>query len=120
MVVEDPSVPVVCRACERKVMMSQIKFDDIRKAFVCQSCYNSTHPTKPKMEKKDFDTGKQESRRTVEEGLEKYNCPDCKYYFSRKKGKALSSCPYCGSKNIVKASGHTADKVIKESGYYDF
>jgi DNA-directed RNA polymerase subunit RPC12/RpoP len=118
--VEHDNVPVICRACSKQVLMNQIKFDDARKAYVCQSCYNATHPATLKVQKKEFDTSKQESRKSVEGGMDKYNCPDCKYYFSRLKDKPVTSCPYCGSKKIIKASGKTADSVIEESRYFDF
>ncbi len=115
---EDQTTPVVCRACERKVTMGQIKFDETRKQFVCQNCYNATHPAKKTDEKPSFEARNQENRKTVEETMEKYNCTKCKYYFSRKKGKEVSACPYCGSSDITRTTGTEASKILDESERY--
>lgn len=92
-------ISVVCRACERKVKMEQIKYDDVRNAYVCDICFNATHKEKPII-KDPFVNETVKSISSLKEGLIKYNCTKCNYHFARQKGKTISKCPYCGSNNL--------------------
>ena len=117
------NVPVVCRGCQRTVRMDQVKFDDSRKAYVCSACYAASHSTPGMVRKKSSaDVEEEEAmigRKKDDSGKIKYNCPKCKYNFTRMKDKVVGSCPYCGYSRVEVAS-KGASKIITESETYDF
>ncbi len=117
----DNNLPVVCRACNRKVKMDQVKFDEKRRAYVCMTCFNSTHKTMPEIRKTNPTTLKTEAEnlKAVKESMVKYMCSSCKYHFSRKKDKPVTSCPYCGG-NKIQILGDTATKILEDADRYDF
>lgn len=111
---QDPNVPVVCRSCRRTVPMREIKFDENRKAYVCKTCFDSSHKNSfSKIETKS----KTQSSPTdaINQKMVKYNCPTCKYHFQRKEDKKITECPYCASKVVNKASESGANRLIDES-----
>ena len=108
-------VTVVCRACERKVKMDQIKFDDVRTAYVCESCFASTHKVSNETKNPLVDDALR-SVDSLKRDLIKYTCRRCKYHFARQKGKEISVCPYCGSNNLDLLS-KDASKLISDSNF---
>lgn len=117
----DNSLPVICRACNRKVRMDQVKFDDKRKAYVCLTCFSTNHPTMPELRKTNPTSLKTESEnlKDIKASMVKYTCTSCKYHFSRKKDKPITSCPYCGS-NKIQQVGDTANKILEDADNYNF
>jgi len=111
----DQNVPVVCRACNRTVPMREINFDSNKKAYVCKSCFNASQRYSPDSIKKE-----ETNIKAMKKGIEYYSCPKCKYHFSKKAEKEVRECPYCGSKQLNKASQTGASKLIDESEGYDF
>lgn len=106
---------VVCRACERKVKMEQVKFDDVRKAYVCEVCFNATHGGVKDVRpvRADIDDA-QRKVNSLKANLVKYTCQKCKYHFARQKNKEISVCPYCGS-NKLEVLSKDANKIISDS-----
>ena len=97
----DNSLPVTCRACQRRVRLDQVKFDEIRKAYVCVSCYNATHPVKQSGLVRNHKTESEvKNVDTFKASLVKYSCNKCKFHFSRARDKSVKSCPYCGSNDL--------------------
>ena len=112
----DSGLGVVCRVCQRKVSMDRVRFDDVRKLYVCDNCFNSSH----KFDERSSFVGEAErSVNSLKNSLVKYTCSKCKYHFARQKGKEISACPYCGSQKLdvlVK----DANKIIKDSDKFNF
>ncbi len=116
----------VCRACGRKVKIDQLQFDSKTKTYICTACHaranpsmvpisraakpatNTTNMTKPTI------FGK-----SAKDGLVKYACPNCKFRFSRKREKEVSSCPYCGGTKVEEVTNDAA-KILKDSDNYNF
>jgi len=118
---DDPNVPVVCRSCSRTVPMREINFDSNKKAYVCKSCFNAGQRYSPdSIKQEDVSIQKEEEAvEALKKGMETYKCPKCKYNFSRSLEKEVKECPYCGSKELEKASNTGADKLIDESAGYE-
>ena len=104
---------VVCRACSRKVKMEQVKFDDIRKAYVCEACFDSSHKSSVSS-KNPFVVEAERGIDSLKSSMVKYSCRKCKYHFAREAGKNISVCPYCGSNNLDVLTGG-ANKIISDS-----
>ena len=105
---------VVCRGCQRKVKMDQVKFDDVRKAYVCESCFAMTHKSLKTSSRSPLVDEAVKSVDSLKNSLIKYTCGKCNYHFTRQKGKEISVCPYCGSQKLdvlVK----DANKIISDS-----
>lgn len=117
---KEADLPVKCRACGKEVKMNQVKFDEKRKAYVCNTCYLSSNPGRPspKAELRPIKSEEQ-NLKELKEGMIKYACGKCKYHFSRKKDKPEKKCPYCGSERIEILSNHAA-KIIEDSDRYNF
>ncbi|MCF7871927.1 hypothetical protein K9L97_02730 [Candidatus Woesearchaeota archaeon] len=108
--INDSNLPVVCRSCLRTVTMSQIKFDEVTKQYVCTSCYNAT-----KNKKQHLTNTKNDETHTISASKKiNYQCPKCKYKFSRPKEKPAKECPYCGNK-ILETRNNTASRLIDEA-----
>ena len=91
---------VVCRSCSRKVGMEQVKFDDVRNAFVCESCFDATHRvSKPDSRSAVVDEAVK-SVDSLKDSMVKYTCKKCNYHFARRKDKEVGVCPYCGSSEL--------------------
>jgi protein-arginine kinase activator protein McsA len=110
----DSGLSVVCRTCGRKVKMEQVKFDDVRKAYVCENCFVVTHTVKKHANSFVDDT--ERSINSLKNKLVKITCTACNYHFTRQKDKEIRSCPYCGS-NKIEVLRTGADKIISESDY---
>jgi Zn finger protein HypA/HybF involved in hydrogenase expression len=104
---------VVCRVCSRKVKMDQVKFDDIRKAYVCEACFASSHKSSTSS-KNPFVVEAERGIDSLKKGLIKYSCRKCRYHFVREAGKSISVCPYCGSHDLDVLTGG-ASKIISDS-----
>lgn len=104
---------VVCRSCGRKVKMDQIKFDDVRTAYVCEACFASSHKSDTENENPLISDAIR-SVDSLKNGLVKYTCRKCRYHFARQKDKEISVCPYCGSNNLEVLS-KDANKIIFDS-----
>jgi DNA-directed RNA polymerase subunit RPC12/RpoP len=113
---------VICRGCGRKVKVEDVKYDSLKKAYVCGSCQLKEHPSpmgKPKPAESTKPGIFKDSKASDKEIIVKYTCPDCKYKFSRKKGKEATACPYCGGKKIEEVT-NDASKILADSDKYAF
>jgi len=115
---EDPNTPIVCRACKRTVPMREISFDETRKAYVCKTCFDSSH-RKISEQVKSAPSAEPTTIKDLKQKMIRYTCPDCKYQFQRVEGKQVRECPYCSSKKIEKASDAAVNKLIEESEGWD-
>ncbi|MCF7865925.1 hydrogenase maturation nickel metallochaperone HypA [Candidatus Woesearchaeota archaeon] len=106
----DSNLPVVCRGCGRTVTMSQINFDDDSKQYVCNACYNA----KKKINSKPQGTEETKTNNALIKPKINYQCPDCKYKFSKPKDKPPKDCPYCGNKK-VEIIDDSASRLLDES-----
>ncbi|MCC7574683.1 hypothetical protein KO361_03775 [Candidatus Woesearchaeota archaeon] len=107
----DSELSVICRVCQRKVSMDRVRFDEVRKLYVCDNCFNSNHGFD---ERNSFVGEAERSVKSLKDSLVKYTCVKCRYHFVRQKNKEISSCPYCGSDKLeILDTG--ASKIIEES-----
>jgi protein-arginine kinase activator protein McsA len=119
----------VCRACGRKVKIDQLQFDSKTKTYVCSSCHAKNNPSLAPISKTVKPTASVTNTagaakptifgKPAKEVLVKYACPNCKFRFSRKREKEVSSCPYCGG-NKVEEVTNDAQKILKDSDNYNF
>ena len=107
----DSGLSVVCRACDRKVKMEQVRFDETRKAFVCDSCFASSHRIS---DRNPLVSAAEKSVNSLKNSLVKYLCKKCNYHFVRQKDKPVNNCPYCGSDKL-EILDTTASKIVEES-----
>lgn len=109
----DPKVPVVCRSCGNKVTLDQVKFDDIRKAYVCTPCFKASHNSSSDKPEVSPIVASMPSNDRVN-----YICASCKYKFSAKKNKPPKRCPYCGYEEL-EVRDESAKKIIDESDEFE-
>ncbi|MFA6072965.1 MAG: hypothetical protein WC758_02550 [Candidatus Woesearchaeota archaeon] len=112
---------VLCRACGRQVRMEQVTFDSIKKVYVCNTCNSRAHTTATSLTKSKTQDVKPSIFGTKEEKevIIKYACPNCKYRFSKKKGKETTKCPYCGGSKLEEVSNQ-ASKILEDSDNFNF
>lgn len=115
---------VLCRTCNRQVKISQVSLDPVKKVYVCNSCYSRGHPSMPPISKsKPVETKPGIFGGTKlaaeKEQIVKYACLHCKYKWSKKKGKEVTKCPYCGGSKIEEVSNE-ASKILAESDTLNF
>jgi len=114
---------VLCRSCGRQVKINQVILDPIKKAYVCNSCYSKAHSSmSPVNKSKPVETkpGIFGGRKPAEkEEIVKYACLHCKYKWSKKKGKEVVKCPYCGGTKIEEVSNEAA-KILADSDNFNF
>ena len=91
---------VVCRSCERKVKLEEIKFDDINKAYVCESCFDASHRVSKPSSRSPVVDEALKGVDSLKDSLIKYTCKKCNYHFARRKDKEVGVCPYCGSDKL--------------------
>lgn len=108
---------VVCRSCGRKVKMEQVKFDDVRSAFVCESCFDSTHRVEKTSSRSAVVDEAIKSVDSLKDSLVKYTCKKCKYHFARRKDKEIGVCPYCGSDDLGVLS-RDASTIVSDSSNF--
>jgi DNA-directed RNA polymerase subunit RPC12/RpoP len=114
------ATPVKCRACDRTVRFDQVKYDDARKAYVCQNCFKDSHKVSMKQVLQKPGAKKEEPKASTSKNDKvKYICVKCKYSFERAKDKSASSCPYCGASDIQLVSNQ-AHKLIEDSNGFDY
>ena len=108
---------VVCRSCSRKVKMEQVKFDDVRKAYVCEGCFALSHRVEKSFSRDPLVDDAVRSVASLKSNMIKYTCRKCKYHFARSVGKEISVCPYCGSSSLD-VLNNSANKIISESSNF--
>jgi len=113
----DNNTPVVCRVCGRAHPMRDIKFDENRKQYVCRNCLSKSQPMT--FEEKTDTFTDEKTVKDILSKMVKYNCPKCKYHFQRPEGKEVRECPYCGNRNIERASKDRASKILQESSDWE-
>jgi DNA-directed RNA polymerase subunit RPC12/RpoP len=109
--------------------MEQLQFDSKTKTYVCSACHAKNNPSlapinraaKPAVGAAST-TGTAKPTifaKSAKDGLVKYACPNCKFRFSRKREKEVSSCPYCGGNKVEEVTNDAA-KILKDSDNYNF
>ena len=99
---------LMCKSCQKKVQVSDIRADKSGSGWVCVNCYKTQHP-------KIYGVlNKKEISKALPQKIQraKYYCGDCGYKFTKEinyKGR----CPYC-NKLTVKLE-RDAESLIKES-----
>jgi DNA-directed RNA polymerase subunit RPC12/RpoP len=120
----EDNVLIICRICQRKVLMHNMVPDSDGENMICSECAarkkgvknaGSVLGTKKELKNEPY-VGKPEKKSAKKEDkLVKYICGDCKYKFSRKASQEVVKCPYCGKSNILTDNQMGADNLIKES-----
>tara|TARA_Y100000310_G_C20533968_1_gene739902 strand:- start:675 stop:1010 length:336 start_codon:yes stop_codon:yes gene_type:complete len=93
---EERNIYTVCRECQRKTHIAELKTDLETKQMICMHCYR---------EKNNFEEERQEFKRkeiTRLKGNTKYICKWCDYkFFSNKSQGHHTICPSCSKKNTL-------------------
>lgn len=92
--------------------MDMMRMDPNGKSLVCRNCLERK-PVQKQETKKLEDVKIQKSSKTGESPMKEYFCKGCKYNFKRAKHLAITTCPYCGSGNIM-TKGSTA-RIMSEA-----
>jgi DNA-directed RNA polymerase subunit RPC12/RpoP len=107
--------------------MEQMTFDKVKNVYICNACYARVNPSqmttsksrpmqaKTEPSKPSIFGGKKDDKDT----MVKYACLHCKYKFSKKKGKEVTHCPYCGGTKLEEVSNEAA-KILADSDKYNF
>ncbi len=116
------NVMVVCKSCNNKVPMGELKTDDTGR-WICFNCFQGRSTeliSKGKNLKAPEQTKKTPSLKTPvkmqSRNESKFFCKMCGYRFVRK-GMSVRTpeiCPYCSRKGVV-VSDYTAQDIITES-----
>jgi DNA-directed RNA polymerase subunit RPC12/RpoP len=94
--------------------MKDIKFDEANKQYICRNCYDAKRPKGSVAPRKsNVDPDKNGAEKLLKSMI-RYNCPKCKYHFSRAPGAEVKDCPYCGFKGVEQANKDPADKILKD------
>ena len=95
--------------------MDQVRFDEERKLYVCENCFDLTH--KPKDNRNPLVSDAERSVDSLKNSLIKYTCTKCRYHFVRQKDKPVRDCPYCGSSKL-EVLDTTASKIVENSNKF--
>ena len=82
-----------------------MRMDPNGKSLVCRNCLERRPIQKNETTIKNEQTIK--TQKKGESQMKEYFCKACKYNFKRAKHLVISTCPYCGSGNIM-TKGSTA------------
>ena len=82
--------------------MNMMRMDPNGKSLACRNCIERKPVQKQQESKIETAPKKQE-----EPAMKEYFCRECRYNFKRAKHLVISTCPYCGSGNIM-TKGSTA------------
>ena len=103
---KNTDVTIKCYKCGNEYTMNMMRMDPNGKSLACRNCLErkpvQKQEAKPALEEKALKSQKQE-----EPAMKEYFCKGCKYNFKRAKHLVISTCPYCGSGNIM-TKGSTA------------
>ena len=84
--------------------MGMMRMDPSGKNLVCRNCLER----KPAQKQETIVADAKAQKSSKEEpSFKEYFCKECKYNFKRAKHLVVSTCPYCGSGNIM-TKGSTA------------
>ncbi|MBI2655011.1 hypothetical protein HYX06_01135 [Candidatus Woesearchaeota archaeon] len=103
---------IKCYKCGNEYAMNMMRMDPNGKSLVCRNCLERK-PVQKQETKKIEDVKIQKSSKTEESPMKEYFCKGCKYNFKRAKHLVISTCPYCGSGNIM-TKGSTA-RIVSDA-----
>jgi DNA-directed RNA polymerase subunit RPC12/RpoP len=114
---DNENLLIVCRSCNRKILMHNMRPDGTGENMVCNDCYKRNSPNRTMSISEVAAAQSQPIRKVVEhkEPMVKYLCTSCKYKFSRKQSQEVGKCPYCGKSSIVMDNQLGAAKLLNES-----
>ena len=124
------NVMVVCKSCNNKVPVGELKADDSGR-WICYSCHQkNTGELFPKKVLKDKEISKSILSRektpvnTKMQGRNesKFFCKICGYRFVRKgfNVRTPDICPYCSKKGVVVADYTAQDIITESSNLFEF
>ena len=85
--------------------MGMMRMDPNGKNLMCRNCLERK-PVQKEI-RTSIESKTQKSSKQEESPMKEYFCKACKYNFKRAKHLTISTCPYCGSGNIM-TKGSTA------------
>lgn len=118
---------LVCKSCNKRVTMGDLKADKSGSGWICLNCYKGQHPDIYKSQKlsqiSQIATSKQKQEQAPMQQKPqkvKFYCTDCGYKFYKEtiKGqKYTGKCPYCSTYSIreEKDANTILNDTIKES-----
>ena len=92
--------------------MNMMRMDPNGKSLVCRNCLERK-PVQRQETRKLEEVKIQKSSKTEESSMKEYFCKGCKYNFKRARHLAITTCPYCGSGNIM-TKGSTA-RIVSDA-----
>ncbi len=90
---------IMCKSCNKRVSIGDLKADKSGSGWVCLNCYKSQHPQIYKPQKPSLKL-KPEPPKVKSQKI-KYYCTDCGYKFYKDSStKHTGKCPYCNTYSI--------------------
>ncbi len=86
-----------------------MRMDPNGKNLACRNCLERKPVAKQEIQQQT----KTEAKKQEEPAFKEYFCRECKYNFKRAKHIVVSTCPYCGSENLM-IKGSTA-KIMADA-----
>ena len=108
---KNTDVKIKCYACGNQYTMDMMRMHPNGKNLACRNCLERK-PSR-KQEAKAPESKTQKSPKQEESPMKEYFCKECRYNFKRAKHLAISTCPYCGSGNLM-TKGSTA-RIIADA-----
>ena len=109
---KNTDVKIKCFKCGNEYSMDAMRMGPNGKNLVCRNCLErkiiKKQETKSTVELKTHKVSKQD-----ESPMKEYFCKSCKFNFKRAKHLIISTCPYCGSGNVI-SKGSTA-RIMADS-----